>query len=82
MPAALVSALCASVLCVLSSASTHADNYEFWLASSRDWAARRGFYLNLESSCEPGARCALKDLKLVLGVADGSEWRYLSVPME
>jgi len=28
------------------------------------------------------ARCALKDLKLVLGVADGSEWRYLSVPME
>jgi hypothetical protein len=46
------------------------------LAGQFDWGARKGFYLNLENSftTAPGA---LSGMIIALGVADGSNWRFV-----
>jgi len=49
-----------------------------WLASQHDWGAKKGFYLAFENTSEGDAPCRLASLKLILGVADGREWRFIS----
>lgn len=49
----------------------------FWLAAHHDWFGKRGYFLVLENFFEPGQSSKLNDLRLVLGVADGREFRYL-----
>ncbi len=46
------------------------------LADQSDWSGKRGFYLSLENSftTAPGA---LSGMILALGVADGSQWRFV-----
>lgn len=57
--------------------------HRFWLVAQHDWGGKKGFYFNVENSSEgadstsPTAPCRLASLRLILGVADGKEWRYL-----
>jgi len=50
-------------------ASSQGSSCRFYLASQYDWSGSTGFYLDLEGS-------VLADLPLILGVADGSGWRF------
>jgi hypothetical protein len=60
----------------LSNLSFGADN-RIWLASQMDWGAKRGFYLDFENSCPDGNPCGLENLRLILGVGNGENWRFL-----
>lgn len=52
--------------------AVHAQNCRFYYASQHDFGAKRGFYLDVEG-------CELRTLRLILGVADGNQWRFLAV---
>ena len=47
------------------------------IAGQYDWAAKRGFYLNLENTRGDAPKCLLGGTKLALGVADGRAWRFI-----
>ena len=49
-------------------ASARAD-CRFYFANQRDWGSKRGFYLDVEG-------CERDSLRLILGVADGKDWRF------
>lgn len=53
--------------------------YRFNLANQSDWGSKRGFYLNFENESTPHSPCSLENLRLILGVADGNNWRFLVV---
>lgn len=57
----------------------HADENRFWLASQMDFGAHRGFYLDFENSSPANAPCQLGTLRMILAVADGKNWRFLTV---
>lgn len=66
------------LLMALAPACTDAQaGNTFNIVSQADWAGKRGFYLNLECR-EPVSPCPVTGLKLVLAVADGSAWRYVT----
>lgn len=50
---------------------------DYHLAARFDWTARRGFYFQLENRTPGEAACGLDTMKLVLGVADGENWRFV-----
>jgi len=57
---------------ILGATFAHAQsNCRLYLASQYSWEGKTGFYLDFE-----GAR--LEGLPLILGVADGNEWRFTS----
>jgi len=56
-----------------------AGTYRLWVASQQDWEVKRGFYIGFENSSENEAPCRWQNLSLVLGVADGKEWRFISL---
>ncbi|HEY3269479.1 MAG TPA: hypothetical protein VGM37_21405 [Armatimonadota bacterium] len=69
--------LAAAVVAVISLASgSRAADHRVWLAIQNDWEGKRGFSLSLENSgsSEP---LRLGSMRIVLGVADGKQWRYL-----
>lgn len=48
------------------------SNCRLYFADQSDWGAKTGFYLDLEGS-------KLSELPVILGLADGRDWRYTSV---
>ena len=52
-------------------AQAAAQNCRFHLAGQYEWEEKRGFYLAFEG-------CELAELPIVLGVADGENWRFIS----
>lgn len=65
-------------LVITHAASAGAVQSIFWLASQYDWNQNQGFYLSLENSSPDHAPCRIETLRLILGVGDGEEWRFLS----
>jgi hypothetical protein len=61
----------AALMVLLCSTSCAQSNCRIYLASQYDWGAKTGFYLDLE-----GAKLA--SLPVILGVADGRDWRFIS----
>jgi hypothetical protein len=49
----------------------------FWLAAQHDWAGKKGYFLVIENSYDVGAPSKTDDARLLLGVADGHDFRYL-----
>ena len=64
------------VTVAFSLASAQAIDCRLTLVDQSDWNRQRGFYLNLENSSASGP-CQLSTLKIALGVADGSQWRFV-----
>jgi hypothetical protein len=54
-----------------------AQPYRFWLAAQHSWGGKQRFYLNFENETQGDEPCHLANLRLILGVADGKNWRYL-----
>ncbi|HKW96882.1 MAG TPA: hypothetical protein VJN43_04070 [Bryobacteraceae bacterium] len=48
-----------------------------FLADQSSWFGVLGFYIDFENDAADGTPCRLADMKLFLGVADGSNWRAL-----
>src|SRR3954470_24022083 len=70
--------LVALILLATASLAKAENINQFWLAAQHDWSANRGFFLALEAPIPPGQPSRVEDVKLVLGVADGSQWRFIS----
>src|SRR5947208_1414530 len=50
----------------------------FWLAAHHDWDGKKGYFLVLENFSDAGTNDAkLSSLHVLLGVADGHDFRYL-----
>lgn len=49
-----------------------------YVVSQYDWGAKMGFYLDFENSSEGSYPCKLENLRLILGIADGNNWRFIS----
>src|SRR5579862_7964770 len=56
---------------------SHAADNRFALASQSDWNNKRGFYINFENSSPGDEICKLSNLKLAMGVGDGTNWRFV-----
>jgi hypothetical protein len=55
-----------------------AADCRFTLADQSNWAARTGFYMGLENTSTGSARyCKLKTMIVTVGVANGSQWRFI-----
>ena len=59
----------------------HAGNANYWFASRNTWQGKRGFYFQLENKAPGDTPPGLETLKLVLGVADGKQWRFIVEPV-
>ncbi|HET6382528.1 MAG TPA: hypothetical protein VFJ58_03980 [Armatimonadota bacterium] len=57
-----------------------ADN-RVYLVSQYDFGAKTGFYLDFENSSPGQEPESLSNLHLILGVADGKSWKFLSTPV-
>ena len=66
-----------AILC-LGVARSSAEGNRFWLAAQHSWHAKKGFYLNFENKPNADGMCPIQTLKIVLGVADGSRWRFIT----
>ncbi|NOY81997.1 MAG: hypothetical protein GXP31_13450 [Kiritimatiellaeota bacterium] len=55
----------------------YAGDNRFRFAAAEQWGEKRGFYLNLENKTEGNVPCTPATLRLILGVADGRQWRFL-----
>ncbi len=56
---------------LLAAASAGPSLCRFYIASQHDWGRKLGFYLDFEGS-------KLADLPVILGVADGTRWRFIA----
>ena len=54
-----------------------ANECRFTLADQSDWDGKRGFYVSLENSTTGTAPCPVSSLRVAVGVADGSQWRFI-----
>ena len=63
-----------SIVAGLCSARTS----RLYIASQYNWEEKRGFYIDFENKSE-GEVCQLANLSLVLAIADGEKWRFLSL---
>jgi len=59
----------AAVTALTFTPATAASNIRFYIASQYSWEQKVGFYLDLEGA-------ALSELPVILGVGDGTGWRY------
>lgn len=66
-----------AILALVSFAAAAEAANTFHVVSQYDWAAKQGFYINLECSAIEGDVCRLRQIKLALGVADGKSWRFI-----
>ncbi|MBC7327941.1 glycosyl hydrolase [bacterium] len=48
-----------------------------YIVSQYDWGAKTGFYIDFENSSEGSSPCRLDNLHLILGIADGKNWRFI-----
>ncbi|MBV9848189.1 MAG: glycosyl hydrolase [Armatimonadetes bacterium] len=72
---------CLAILVMGAGDVVRASENRFWLANQSDFGAKRGFWLDFENSSAGDAPCTLRTLKLILGVADGTNWHFFaSVP--
>jgi hypothetical protein len=55
----------------VATAATHV------IAEHYNWQSKCGFYLALENTANDGRACVLQNAKLVLGVGDGQQWKFL-----
>lgn len=46
-------------------------------ADQSDWDGKRGFYVAIENSAAGNTACTLSTLRVTMGVADGSQWRFI-----
>jgi len=65
------------ILTFISPTEAHAMDYLYQIAAQDNWAQKKGFCLVIENNYNGNDRCSLDDLELILGVADGSNWRYI-----
>lgn len=55
-----------------------ATDCTFTLADQSNWAARTGFYMDLENTAAGSSKyCKLKTMTVAVGVANGSQWRFI-----
>src|SRR5688572_21233709 len=64
----------------MSSAVASAQQNQFWLAAQHDWGGKKGFFLTLGAQAPPGTPAGLENVKLELGLGDGTNWRFVSAP--
>ncbi|MBI3920297.1 MAG: hypothetical protein HY318_02675 [Armatimonadetes bacterium] len=64
----------------LGQRGAHGSSHRFWLAAQHDWVAKKGFYLSFENSSEGDAPCKLDSLRLILGISEGKNWRFVVSP--
>ena len=69
--------LALGLLVTLAHPASASEN-RFWLVNQSDFGAKRGFYLDFENSASGNAPPPLSTLRLILGVADGSAWHFLT----
>lgn len=50
--------------------------HRYYFAAQYNWQERKGFYLSFENET-PESVCSLSSLRIVLGVADGTSWRFI-----
>jgi hypothetical protein len=62
---------------LLWSSGLHAAACRYYFAHQYDWSGQRGFTLGLEADAGDGAVCTTGQTAIVLGVADGSAWRFI-----
>ena len=68
-------ALTAAVLFPLAALAT---DCRFTLADQSNWAAKTGFYMDLENTPAGSSKfCKLKSMIVAVGVANGSRWRFI-----
>src|SRR4051812_34790426 len=65
-----------AMICSQAAVAAPAQSH-FWLAAHHDWNGKKGYFLVLENTFDVGAPSKLKDLRLLVGVADGHDFRYL-----
>ncbi|HSV16563.1 MAG TPA: hypothetical protein VLI90_20030, partial [Tepidisphaeraceae bacterium] len=72
-----------ALVCLVLCTAAKAENInQFWLAAQHDWSANRGFFLALEAPIPAGQPSRIEDVKLVLGVGDGSQWKFISARVD
>jgi hypothetical protein len=54
-----------------------AEENRLYILSQYDWGNKTGFYFDFENSSQGSAPCKLETLRLILGIADGKNWRFL-----
>jgi len=62
---------------LLSATPAHAASNRTYLADQHNYGANRGFVISLENDTPDGTPATRNATVLVLGVADGDEWRYV-----
>ncbi|HEX5323476.1 MAG TPA: hypothetical protein VFW40_06800 [Capsulimonadaceae bacterium] len=68
--------LCAAILVFASVGVARAADNRYTLVSQSDWNNKHGFYIDCEGSSQGDAVCPLSTMKLAMGVADGTNWRF------
>jgi hypothetical protein len=70
------------VICWVACLASAGAANTFYLANQGDWPGKRGFYVSLECRHAGDESCRLQMMKLVMGVADGEEWRFITAQPE
>lgn len=65
------------ILC-LAATGALAQDTRHYAAGQYNWGEKTGFYVDFECTPKDGAPCRLADLRFILGLADGREWRFIS----
>ena len=65
------------LLFILSCGVSFGADCRFYFADQSNWDGKLGFVFNLETTSIGTAPCTASSLKLVLGLADGTNWRWL-----
>ncbi len=66
-----------TILPLFSGLAADVEN-RFILVDQSDWGAHRGFYIDIENKGPDGSPRPIHDARLILGVADGKDWRYIA----
>ncbi|MGB9877921.1 MAG: glycosyl hydrolase [bacterium] len=65
------------LLMIFSLTLSFSGENRLYIVSQYDWGNKKGFYLDFENSSEGSASCKLETLRLILGIADGTNWRFV-----
>ena len=76
-PMRRIACLIVALLAIVSP-NARADQNQFWLAAQHDWGGKKGFFLTVGSDYPAGQTASLSSVRLTLGVADGSNWHFLT----
>jgi hypothetical protein len=74
--------ICALLASPLAAAAQEEHLNQYMLAAQHDWGTKRGFILILDNRYTNTAPSRLGTLRLALGVADGTDWRFINSPAE